>query len=508
MEGLFVGIAAAFTLENLAWCFVGVTLGTAIGVLPGIGAIAAISMLLPVTFYLEPTAAIIMLAGVYYGGEYGGSTASILLNLPGTPSSAVTCLDGYPMSRQGRAGVALCITALASFVGGTLGILVIMLLSPLIIAIAFSFSAPEYFAAMVLALITVAFMSSGSPIKSLAMVCIGVLVGMIGLDVISGASRFNFGFRELYDGVNVVALAMGLFGVSEVIASIRSTAGGTLAGRVPLRSMIPTREDIRRSTLPVLRGFGIGSVIGPLPGIGTTVASFISYAVEKRVARDPSRFGKGAIEGIAGPEAANNAAAQTTFIPLLTMGIPGAATTAVIMSALMLQGILPGPRLVHEHPDIFWGVIVSFWIGNLMLLVLNLPLVGVWVSLLRIPYRLLYPAVICLICVGAYSVKFQVFDVWLVLIIGFVGYAMRLLAFEPAPLLIGFILGPLLEENFRRGMIASFGDPVIMLSRPITGTLLALAAILLVLTFWSGLRGRRSRQGGASEARNADAEAS
>ena len=491
MEGLLFGLSVALTFENLMYCLIGVTLGTAIGVLPGIGAIAAISMLLPVTFYLGPTAAIILLAGVYYGAEYGGSTASILLNLPGTPSSAVVCLDGYPMSKQGRAGVALCITALASFIGGTLGIMVIVLLSPIVVAFAFSFSAPEYFSAMVLALVAVGAMARGSALKGMAMVVTGVLVGLIGVDVISGASRFTMGYRELYDGVNIVALAMGLFGVSEVIASIRATAGGTIARKVPLWSLIPTRDDFRRSVGPVLRGFGIGAAIGPLPGIGATVASFMSYAVEKRVARDPSRFGKGAIEGIAGPESANNAAAQTTFIPLLTMGIPGAATTAVIMSALMLQGIMPGPRLVTEHPEIFWGVIASFWVGNVLLLVLNLPLIGLWVSFLRIPYRFLYPAVICLICIGAYSVNFAVFDIWLVLIVGFVGYLMRLLQFEPAPLLIGFILGPLLEENFRRALIASYGDPMQLFLRPISGTFLVLAGLLLVFTIWSGLRHRR-----------------
>ncbi|MGH6896463.1 MAG: tripartite tricarboxylate transporter permease [Geminicoccaceae bacterium] len=483
-----LGFSVAFTLENLAYCFLGVTLGTAIGVLPGIGAIATISMLLPVTYYLDPTSAIILLAGVYYGGEYGGSTAAILLNLPGTPSSAVSCLDGYPMSKQGRAGVALFITAIGSFVGGTLGVVVIVALSPLVIAFAFSFSAPEYFSAMVLALVAVASMARGSPIKGLAMVGVGVLIGMIGTDVISGTARYHLGFRELYDGVNVVALAMGLFGVSEVIGSIRATAGGTLARKVSYRSMVPTLADLRQSVMPILRGFGIGAVVGPLPGIGTTVAAFLSYAAEKRVARDPSRFGRGAIEGVAGPETANNAAAQTTFIPMLTMGIPGAATTAIIMSALMLQGIMPGPRLVHEHPELFWGVVASFWIGNLLLLVLNLPLVGLWVSLLRIPYRYLYPVVISLICIGAYSVNFHVFDVWLVLIIGAVGYGMQLLEFEPAPLLIGYILGPLLEENFRRAMIVSFGDVAQIFVRPISGTLLGCAFLMLAVTIWSSLR--------------------
>lgn len=491
MEGLLYGFSVAFSFQNLGYCLLGVTLGTAIGVLPGIGSIAAISMLLPASYYLDPTGAIILLAGVYYGGEYGGSTCSILLGLPGAPSSAVTCLDGYPMSKQGRAGVALFLVAIGSFVGGTLGVAVIVALSPLVIAFAFSFSAQEYFSAMVLALVAVASMARGSPIKGLAMVTVGVLVGTIGTDPISGATRFHFGFIELHEGVNIVALSMGLFGVSEVIASIRATAGGALVQKVSLRSMMPTLSDIKQSVMPILRGTGVGVIIGPIPGIGATVASFLSYAVEKRVARDPSRFGRGAIEGVVGPETANNAAAQTTFIPMLTMGIPGAAVTAIIMGALMIHGIMPGPRLVHEHPDLFWGVIASFWIGNLLLLVLNLPLIGVWVSLLHIPYRILYPVVICLICLGSYSVNFLIFDVWLVVIIGFVGYGMRLLELEPAPLLVGYILGPLLEENFRRAMIVSFGDFTQIFVRPISGTLLAATFVLLVATMWSSMRRAR-----------------
>ncbi len=492
-EGLAYGLGVALTGQNLLYCFLGVTMGTAIGVLPGIGPLAAISMLLPVTYYLDPTAAIILLAGIYYGSDYGGRVSSILLNLPGTEASAVTCLDGYPMAKQGRAGVALFISAVASFAGGTLGICVILLLSPVMITLAFSFSAHEYFAAMVLAVVAVASMSRGSPIKGLAMVCVGVLLGMIGTDVISGTNRYDFGFRQLYDGLNVVALAMGLFGVSEVIASIRATSGGTLIKSVSMRDMIPTRTDVKQSIAPILRGFGVGSIVGPLPGIGSMVASFVSYALEKRVAKDPSRFGNGAIEGVAGPEAANNAAAQTTFIPMLTMGIPGAAVTAIIMSALLIQGIMPGPRLVTEHPEIFWGVIASFWIGNLLLLVLNIPLIGVWVNLLRIPYRFLYPIIICMVCVGSYSVYFHVFDVWLVLIVGAVGYLMRLLQFEPAPLLIGYILGPLLEVNFRRAMIMSFGDPTQFFFHPISGGILLCSAALLGFMIWSNV-GRMARR--------------
>ncbi|MGH6926070.1 MAG: tripartite tricarboxylate transporter permease [Propylenella sp.] len=491
MEDLWLGFTVAVSLVNLAYCTGGVALGTAIGVLPGVGSVAAVSLLLPVTFYLDPTTALILLAGVYYGAEYGGSTASILLNIPGTPSSAVSCLEGYPMSRQGRAGVALCMSAIASFVGGTLGILVLMTLAPVVIAFALSFGAAEYFAAMLLALIIVASIARGSPLKGLAMVIVGLLLGGVGTDVISGVARFDLNFPQLYSGISVVVLAMGLFGVSEVIASVRITEGRAISANVTLRSMLPTRDDVRRSVFPVLRGFGIGSVIGPLPGIGPVVASFLSYAAEKRLARDPSRFGNGAIEGLTGPEASNNAAAQTAFIPMLTMGIPGTVTTAIMLGALMIHGIMPGPRLITEHPSLFWGVVASFWIGNVILLMLNIPLVGVWVNLLRIPYRYLYPVIICLVCIGTYSVNFSTFDVWLVLLLGALGYAMRLFGYEPAPLLISFILGPLLEENLRRAMLLSGGDPTVFFTRSLSLVLLLTSfAILGFMLIRSVVAGR------------------
>ena len=491
MEDLLYGFSIALSLNNFGYCTLGVLLGTAVGVLPGIGALAAVSMLLPISFYLDPTAALILLAGVYYGAEYGGSTAAILLNLPGTSSSAVTCIEGYQMSKQGRAGVALCITALSSFVGGTLGIVVLMVLTPVMIEFAFSFTAPEYFAAILLALIAVGSMTSGSVLKGLAMVTIGVLVGTIGTDIISGTPRFNFGFLELRNGVNVVAMAMGLFGVAEVIASIRAIAGKSMVSKVSLRSMIPTGEDIRKSTIPTLRGFAIGAATGPVPGIGPTVASFASYATEKRLAKDSSQFGKGAIEGVAGPESANNAAAQTAFIPMLAMGIPGTPTTALMLSALIVHGIDPGPRMMTEHPELFWGVVASFWVGNILLLVLNIPLVGLWVNMLRIPYRFLYPMILSFVCIGVYCINYSTFDVWLVLIIGVIGYGMRLLDFEPAPLLIGYVLGPLLEENFRRAMITLYGEFFAMFQRPISGTLLAMSALLIVVTLYSSFRRRK-----------------
>ena len=488
MEAIALGFSVALSPSNLLYCFLGVVLGTFIGVLPGIGAIAAISMLLPLTFYLDATTAVIMLAGVYYGAEYGGSTTSILLNLPGTPSNAVACIDGYPMTQQGRAGVALFMTTIASFIGGSIGILVVMFLTPVVVAVSLAFGPAEYFAIMVFGLLAAATVAQGSPSKGLAMVLLGLMLGCVGVDLNSGMVRFNLGLFQLYDGISIVVLAMGLFGVSEVIGSVHSARETSFQGRITLRSLLPDSSDVRRSVAPVLRGAGIGTVLGPLPGTGPTIASFMSYVVEKRVARDPSRFGHGAIEGVTAPEASNNAAAQTAFIPTLALGIPGTATTAIILGALMIHGVTPGPALMTQNAHLFWGVIASFWIGNVMLLVLNIPLIGVWVSILRIPYRYLYPCILALVCIGFYSVNLNPFDVFLVLFFGVVGYSMRLLGFEPAPLIIGFILGPLMEENLRRALLISQGDFLALVLRPISGTLLALAFGLLLWTAGSGVR--------------------
>jgi len=492
---LSLGLAMAFSLKNLFYCFIGVTLGTFVGVLPGIGALAAISLLLPVTFHLDATSAIVMLAGVFYGSTYGGSTASILLNLPGTPSSAVACLDGYPMSRQGRAGVALFMTTIASFIGGSIGIIVIMLFSPLIVTAALQFGPAEYFAMMVLGLVAASSISSGSPVKGLAMVTLGVLVGLVGMDLETGEPRFTFDLLELSDGVSIVAMAMGLFGVAEVIASVRSIRAGQIAtSRITFRSMAPTRDDMRRSVGPILRGTGLGSVLGALPATGGVVASFMAYAVEKKLAREPDRFGKGAIEGVVAPESANNAADQTAFIPTLTLGIPGNVVMALMLGALMIHGIAPGPQLVTKHPDLFWGLIMSFWIGNVLLLVLNIPLIGIWVRVLAIPYYLLYPAILAFVCIGVYSINNSAFDVVLVMVFGVIGYLMRLLDFQPAPLLLGFVLGPLLEENLRRTLIIANGDFMAFLQRPISATLIAMTAALLLWAAWSTLRERRAPQ--------------
>ena len=492
-DNIALGLSVAFSWSNLFWCFVGVTLGTFIGVLPGIGALAAVSLLLPVTFHLDPTSALVMLAGVYYGSAYGGSTASILLNLPGTPSSAVACLDGYPMSRQGRAGVALLMSALGSFLGGAIGILMMMLFSPLIVDIALSFGPPEYFTMMVLGLIAASTISSGSPIKGIAMVVLGVLLGLVGSDIETGTPRLAFNFPELFDGISLVAIAMGLFGISEVIASIKVIRSGHIEKKVTFRSMIPTRDDVRRFWGPVLRGAGIGSFFGALPGTGGVIASFVAYAVEKKVSKQPERFGNGAIEGVVSPETANNAADQTAFIPTMTLGIPGSVVMALMIGAMMIHGISPGPQLMTQNPDLFWGLIMSFWIGNVLLLVLNIPLIGVWVRVLVIPYHLLYPAVLMFVCMGVYSINNSSFDVFLVVVFGAVGYVMRLVDLQPAPLLLGFVLGPLMEDNLRRTMIIARGEFSVFMQRPISAAFLVITFALLAWALWNALPRRPQR---------------
>ena len=488
LNGLLLGLETALQPTTLLYCFIGVFLGTLIGVLPGIGALAAISLLLPITYHIPPTAAIVMLAGVYYGAQYGGSTASILLNLPGTPSSAVACLDGYPMAKQGRAGVALFMTTIASFVGSMLGILALILFSPSIAEIGLEFGAAEYFAMMLVGLIAASTLATGSPAKGLAMVVLGLLIGTIGTDINSGVSRFNFEIPSLMDGINLVALAMGVFGVSEVMSSINVSRENEVKEKITMRTMMPTRKDAHESILPMLRGTGIGSFFGALPGTGASIASFMAYAVEKKVAADPSRFGKGAIEGITAPEAANNAASQTAFVPTLSLGIPGDAVMALMLGALIIHGIQPGPLLMTQQPELFWGLIVSFGIGNIMLMVLNLPMIGLWVALLRIPYSVLYPAILVFISLGVYSVNNNTFDILIVAVIGVLGYAMALLKFDAAPLLLGFVLGPLMEENLRRALLLSRGDLGTFFDRPISAGILAFGGALVAWTLLSALR--------------------
>ena len=482
LANLALGLETAATPTNLLYCFVGVFLGTFIGVLPGVGPLAAVAMLLPVSFYLEPATALVMLAGVYYGAEYGGSIASILLNIPGTPSSSVTCLDGYPMARQGRAGVALFATSVASFFGAIFGVAVMVLLAPRLAEFALLFQPAEYFSVMVLGLIAASIVSSSGVLRGLMMVCLGILLGTVGVDVNSGETRFTGGIPELRDGVSLVVVAMGLFGVSEVMVSLRGATKSYAGEALSWRQFLPTRSEWRRSFFPALRGSAAGSFFGTLPGTGQTVASFVGYALEKRISRNRAQFGHGAIEGVVVPEAANNAAAQTAFIPTLTLGIPGSTTMALIIGALMIHGITPGPRLIADHPDLFWGLVVSFLFGNLFLLVLNIPLIGLWVRLLRVPHHYLYPTVIMMICVGVYGISNSLVDVWATLAFGVIGYVLRLFRFEPAPMLIGFVLGPMMEEFFRRAMLLSRGDPMIFLERPGSAALLGAGALILCLS--------------------------
>lgn len=489
LNGLLLGLEAALHPTTLLYCFIGVFLGTLIGVLPGIGALATISLLLPITYHIPPTAAIVMLAGVYYGAQYGGSTASILLNLPGTPSSAVACLDGYPMAKQGRAGVALFMTTIASFVGSMLGILALVLFSPAIAELGLKFGPAEYFSMMLLGLIAASTLASGSPAKGLSMVVLGLLLGTVGTDVNTGMARFSFDVPELTDGINLVALAMGLFGIAEVISSINQVRESEVKEKITMRNMMPTRQDVKDSIVPMLRGTAIGSFFGALPGTGASIASFMSYAVEKKVSRTPERFGNGAIEGVTAPESANNAASQTAFVPTLSLGIPGDAVMALMLGALIIHGIQPGPLLMSQQPDLFWGLIVSFGIGNIMLMILNLPLIGVWVAILRIPYRVLFPAILVFISLGTYSVNNNTFDIYMVAFIGAIGYALAVLRFEVAPLLLGFVLGPLMEENLRRALLLSRGDLMTFIDRPISAGFLIFG---LSIAAWSSLQALRA----------------
>lgn len=482
LSNLALGFQTALSWETLLFCFVGVSVGTFIGVLPGVGPMAAIAMLLPLTFHLSPVSALVMLAGIYYGAQYGGSTASILLNLPGTASSAVACLDGYPMTRAGRGGVALFLTTFASFLGSSFAIVVMAAFAPALAQVALSFGSAEYFSMMVLGLIAASTLSVGSPLKGVAMVALGLLLGMVGVDVESGRPRFVFGQLELYDGLNMVAVAMGLFGVAEILASLAARRDPANPGRITWRSLLPTRKDVHQSAMPIARGSLIGTGLGILPGAGASIASFMAYAAEKRLARDPSRFGKGAIEGVVAPEAGNNSAAQASFIPTLTLGIPGDAVMALMLGALMIHGISPGPMVVTNHPELFWGLVASFWIGNAMLVFLNLPLIGLWVRMLTIPYHILFPSILFFICVGVYSINNSSFDIFLVIFFGAMGYIMLVFGFPAAPLLLGLILGPMVEEHLRRALVLARGDPMTFIERPISATFLTAAVLLIILS--------------------------
>ena len=475
-----VGFATALTPINLFYCFLGTLLGTLIGVLPGIGAPATIAMLLPITFAMEPTSALIMLAGIYYGAQYGGSTTAILVNLPGESASAVTAIEGYQMSRSGRAGPALAIAAIGSFVAGTVGTLIIALFAPPLTTVALKFGPAEYFSLIVLGLISSVALAHGSILNALAMILLGLLLGTIGTDLYTGADRFTLGFLELADGLDIVAVAVGVFGISEMLRNLEDERGRIVAVK-KVTGLMPTRRDLAASAGAICRGTLLGSMLGILPGGGATLSSFASYALEKRVSDHPEEFGKGVIEGVAGPESANNAGAQTSFIPMLTLGIPSNPVMALMIGAMMIQGLAPGPNIATERPELFWGLIASMWLGNAMLVVLNLPLIGLWVRLLTIPYYLLFPAIIVFSAIGVYTVNNNTFDVYSLAFFGVLGYVLIKLDCEPAPFLLGFVLGPMLEEHLRRAMIISRGDPTIFFTRPISATLLAITAVILTL---------------------------
>ncbi|AYE85331.1 tripartite tricarboxylate transporter permease [Sulfitobacter sp. D7] len=478
ISGIALGVNVAVTSEALLFCLIGVSVGMFIGVLPGIGPLAAVAMTLPITYHLEPMSALIMLAGIFYGAQYGGSTASILLNLPGTSTTAVTALDGYPMAKQGRAGVALFITTITSFVGGCFAIVLVMSFAPALGQMALKFSSAEYFSIMLLGLVAAATMSLGSPIKGLISVVAGLLLATVGMDSTSGVVRYSFGVLELQDGLNLVAMAMGLFGVAELLKNAGKPRD-LAPQKVRMRELIPTRQDIKECWKPTLRGSVVGSFVGILPGAGPTLAAFLAYAFEKRVSRTPEKFGRGAIEGISAPEAANNASTQAAFIPTLALGIPGDAGMAVLLGAMMIHGITPRPEFFTTNADLFWGLVVSFWIGNLMLLVLNIPLIGFWVRVLTVPQRLLFPAILFFICIGVYSVSNSPFDVMTVIVFGIVGYLMNAYGYPPAPMLMGFILGPMIEQHFRRALLFSRGDITTFIDRPISAAFLVLTLLLI-----------------------------
>jgi putative tricarboxylic transport membrane protein len=490
ISNLALGFSTAGSIENLFFCFIGVILGTLIGVLPGIGATATIAMLLPITFQLEPVSSLIMLAGIYYGAQYGGSTTAILINMPGESSSAVTAIDGYQMARKGRAGAALAIAAIGSFFAGTVSTFLVAIFALPLTSIALQFGAAEYFSLMVVGLVSSIALAHGSILKALAMVSLGLLLGLVGTDIYSGTPRFTLGIREYADGLNFVAVAVGVFGVAEILRNLESDRNRSVL-ITKVSDLMPTRDDFRRMVGPILRGTGIGSALGILPGGGAILASFASYTVEKRMAKNPEEFGHGAIEGVAGPESANNAGAQTSFIPLLTLGIPANPVMALMVGAMIIQGIVPGPNVASEQPALFWGIIASMWIGNLMLLVLNLPLIGLWVKLLTIPYYVLFPIIMAFCSIGVYSVNGNVFDLYAVAFFGLVGYLLVKLRCEPAPLLLGFVLGPLLEENLRRAMIFSRGDPSTFVTRPISAILLLVALGVLVVVFLPSVKKKR-----------------
>lgn len=490
LANLLYGFDVALSPANVLLCLAGVALGTLIGVLPGIGPLPAMAMLLPMTFYMQPVTAVIMLSGIYYGAQYGGSITAVLINLPGESSSVVTCIDGYAMAKQGRAGPALAIAAIGSFFAGTVTTVLIAIFAPTLAKVALTFGSPDYFSLMLMGLVGAVILAHGSMVKAIAMVCVGLVLGLVGGDIHSGVVRFDLGIPELSDRLSFVVLAIGLFGIAEVMANVE-VKEGSRSLISPSGRFWPTAEDYRASWRPILRGTGLGSILGVLPGGGALLASFASYALEKRISKSPGRFGNGAIEGVAGPESANNAGAQASFIPMLTLGIPPNAIMALMVGALTLHGIAPGPRVMSEQPGLFWGLIASMWVGNLMLLVLNLPLVGLWIKLLKIPYRFLFPSILVFCCVAVFSIGKSQNDLMLAATFGLCGYLLVKLGFELAPLILGFVLGPLLEENFRRSMLVSGGDLAIFVKHPVSLAMLILTALLVATVVFPAVRKSR-----------------
>jgi TctA family transporter len=488
---LMYGFGVALEPSNLLWSVVGVLVGNLIGVLPGMGPLSTISMLLPIVSVIAPVPAILMLAGIFYGSQYGGAIGAILLNLPSHPPHAVTCLDGYPLTRQGKGGTALGITMMASFFAASVGIVAMIFLSPLLVRAANSFGAADICAIMLLGLLAGATMARGSPLKGVAMTVFGLLCGAAGTDAISGTSRYTLGITELRDGVELGGLTMGLFGIADFLVSVNRTTIVPSDARVRMRDMRPSRAELRQSFWPMLRGTGVGTLFGALPGTGPTITTFIAYALERRLSRTPERFGQGALEGVAAPEAASHSKTQVDFIPTMSLGIPGDAVMALILGALIMKGIQPGPQLISDHPDIFWGLVASFWIGNVLLVILNVPLIGVWVRMLRVPYRYLYPSALFFIAVGVYSTRNDLFDIGVAGAFGVVGAVLLTLDFPLSPIVLGFVLGPMLEENFRRAMLLSRGDLTVFVTRPIAAGFVAASALLVAIQLVAWWRGRR-----------------
>jgi putative tricarboxylic transport membrane protein len=490
LSGIFIGLQVACEPINLFFCFIGVTIGTLIGVLPGIGPLATISILLPVTFHAPPLSGIIMLAGVYYGAMYGGSTTSILVNIPGEAASVVTCLDGYQMARQGRAGPALGIAAFGSFIAGTIGVVGLMMAAPPLARMALEFGPPEYFSLVILGLVMLTFLARGAMWKSLIMAAAGIFLGCVGLDVVSGSERFTFDIAELADGIGIAPVAMGLFGISEVLLNIEQSTERSVF-ETKIKHLFPSARDWAASILPILRGSVIGFFLGILPGGGAVISSFVSYAVEKKVSRYPEKFGAGAIEGVAGPESANNSASAGAFIPLLTLGIPGNPVTAILLGAMIVFGMQPGPLLLSQHPNLFWGTVASMYVGNCILLALNLPLIGIWVRILKVPYAILFPLILLFCLIGVYSINNSITEMLIMIVFGVIGYFFKKFEFEPAPLILALVLGPMFDVALRRSLLLAGGDATTFITRPISTVLLGSAFLILIFPLFPWFKKKR-----------------